>query len=243
MTPPPGDDAFLDRRAGRMHRVVDAVLAFLDLDLGRAADADDRDAAGQLGQPLLQFLLVVVRGRLLDLRAQLRAAGLDVGLLAGAVDDRRVVLVDAHLLGPAEHVERDVLELDAEILADHLTAGQDGEVLEHRLAPIAKARRLHRRDLEAAAQLVDDERRQRLALDVLGDDQQRVAALHHRFEQRQDRLETGQLLLEQQDVRVVELADHLLGIGDEVGREIAAVELHALDDVEFGFEALSPPRP
>ena len=35
-----------------------------------------------------------------------------------------------------------------------------------------------------------------------------------------------------------ELADHLLGIGDEVGREVAAVELHALDDVEFGFEAL-----
>ena len=162
----------------------------------------------------------------------------DLGLLAGAVDDRRVLLVDAHLLGPAEHVERDVLELDAEILADHLAAGQDGEVLEHRLAPVAKARRLDRRDLEAAAQFVDDQRRQCLALDVLGDDQQRVAALHHRFEQGQDRLETRQLLLEQQDVRVFELADHLLGIGHEIGREIAAVELHALDDVEFGFEAL-----
>ena len=33
-------------------------------------------------------------------------------------------------------------------------------------------------------------------------------------------------------------ADHLLGVGDEVGREIAAVELHALDDVELGLEAL-----
>ena len=160
-----GDDAFLDRGAGRMHRVVDAVLALLDLDLGGAADADDRDAAGQLRQPLLQLLAVVVRGRLLDLRADLRAARLDVRLLAGAVDDRRVLLVDADLLGPAEHVERDVLELDAEILADHLAAGEDGDVLEHRLAAIAEARRLHRRDLEAAAQLVDDQRRQRLALD------------------------------------------------------------------------------
>ena len=79
---------------------------------------------------------------------------------------------------------------------------------------------------------------QRLALDVLGDDQQRLAALHHRFEQRQHRLEAGQLLLVQEDVRVLELGDHLLGIGDEIRREIAAVELHALDDVELGLQAL-----
>ena len=191
-----GDDAFLDRRPGRMHRVVDAVLALLDLDFGRAADPDDRNAAGQFRQALLQFLLVVFGGRLLDLGAQLRAATLDIRLLAGAVDDRRVFLLDAHFLGPAEHVERDVLELDAEILADHLTAGQDGEVLKHRFAPVAEAWGLDRRDLEPAAQFVDDERRQRLALDVLGNDQQRIAALHDRFEQGKDRLKAGQLLFE-----------------------------------------------
>ena len=59
------------------------------------------------------------------------------------------------------------------------------------LAPIAEARRLDRRDLEAAAQLVDDERRQRLAFDVLGDDQQRLAALHDRFQQGEHRLHAG----------------------------------------------------
>ena len=61
------------------------------------------------------------------------------------------------------------------------------------------------RHLEPAAQFVDDERRQRLTLDVLGDDHQRIAALHHRFEHRQDRLETGQLLLEQEDVRLFQV--------------------------------------
>ena len=65
----------------------------------------------------------------------------------------------------------DVLELDAEVLGDHRAAGQDRDVFEHRLAAIAEARRLDRRDLEAAAQLVDDQGRQRLALDVLGDDE------------------------------------------------------------------------
>ena len=42
----------------------------------------------------------------------------------------------------------------------------------------------------------------------------------------------------QEDVGILELDDHLLDIGDEVGREIAAVELHALDDVELGRHAL-----
>ena len=135
-----------------------------------------------------------------------------------------------HLLGAAEHRDGHVLELDAEIFGDQLAAGEDRDVLEHRLAAIAEARRLHRRDLEAAAQLVDHERRERFAFDVLGNDQQRLARLHHRFEHRQHRLQAGELLLVEQDVGVLKLGDHLLGIGDEVGREVAAVELHALDD-------------
>ena len=41
---------------------------------------------------------------------------------------------------------------------------------QHRLAPVAEAGRLHRDALERAADLVHDERGERLALDVLGDD-------------------------------------------------------------------------
>src|SRR6516165_2439459 len=129
-------NAFLDRRAGRMHRVINAILALLHLDLGRAADADHRDAACELGQTLLQLLAVVIRGGLLDLRLDLADARLDVGPLAGAVDNRGVLLVDYHLLGAAEHVEGDVLELDAQVLRDRLTAGQDRDVLQHGLTAV-----------------------------------------------------------------------------------------------------------
>ena len=221
-----------------LHRVVDAILLLLDLDFGRAADADDRNAAGELGQTLLQLLLVVVGGGLLDLRLDLGDAALDVGLLAGAVDDRGVLLLDPHALGPAEHLKRHVLELDAEVLGDHRAAGQDRDVLEHRLAAIAEARRLDGRDLQAAAQLVDDQRRERFAFDVLGDDEQRLAGLHDRLEDGEHRLQRGELLLVDQDVGILEFGHHLLGVGDEIGREIAAVELHAFDDVELGLEAL-----
>ena len=48
-------DTFLNRGAGCMHGVIDAVLALLHLDLGRAADAEHRDAAGELGQSLCSF--------------------------------------------------------------------------------------------------------------------------------------------------------------------------------------------
>ena len=41
-----------------------------------------------------------------------------------------------------------------------------------------------------------------------------------------------------EDVGVLEFGHHLLGVGDEIGREVAAVELHPLDDVEFGFGGL-----
>src|SRR3546814_13415390 len=54
----------------------------------------------------------------------------------------------------------------------------------------------------------------------------------------QHRLKAGELLLMQEDVGILQVARHLLGVGDEVRREVAAVELHALDDVELGLQAL-----
>src|SRR6185369_8419096 len=73
-----GDDAFLDRRAGGVESVIDAVLALLNFDFGRAADLDHGNAAGQLGQAFLQLLAVVVAGGDFDLGADLLDPGLDV---------------------------------------------------------------------------------------------------------------------------------------------------------------------
>ena len=53
-------DAFFDRRARRMHGILNAILLFPDLDFGRAAHPDHGDAAGQARQPFLQLLAVVV---------------------------------------------------------------------------------------------------------------------------------------------------------------------------------------
>src|SRR6202163_4298591 len=221
-----------------MHRVVHAILALPHFDFGRAADADHRDAAGELGQTLLQLLTVVVRGGFLDLRLDLIDAGLDVGLLAGAAHDRGVLLVDHHLLGATEHGERDVLHFDAEIFRDRLTAGQHCDVLQHGLAAISEARSLHGCDLQTATQAVDDQGGERFAFDIFSDNHQRLAALHHGFEQRKKFIQLRKFLFVDQDVGIFHFNAHLVGVGDEVGRDVAAVELHAFDDLEFGLQRL-----
>ena len=233
-----GNDTLFNRSARGVESVVDAVLLLLHRGLGGSADLDERDTAGELGEALLELLAVIVGGSLFDLLLDELDAGLDVGALAETLDDRRVVLVDDDLLGAAEHIDRDGLELNADILADELTARKDGDILENGLAAVAEAGSLDGADLEGAAELVDDEGRESFALDILGDDHERTAGLGDALEERKHILEIGDLLLEKEDEGILELALHAIGSGDEVRREIALVELHTLDDVESRLERL-----
>src|SRR6185312_2740703 len=199
-----GDDALLDGRLRVANGVLDAVLALLQLDLGGRADLDDRDTAGQLGQALLELLAVVVRVRLLDLGPDLVDPALDLLGVTATVDDGGLVLGDDDLAGGAQQAQVGVVELEADLLADDGATGQDGDVLQHGLAAVAEARGLDGDGLEGAAHLVDHQGRQGLALDVLGDDDQRLAGLHDLLEDGQQVLDRGDLAVGDQDVRVVE---------------------------------------
>ena len=126
--------------------------------------------------------------------------------------------------------------------ADDLAAGEDGDVLQHLLAAIAEARGLDGCAVQGAAELVDDERRERFAFDVFGDDEKRLLLLGNGLEHREEVLHVRDLLLGDEDVDVLEDHFHALGIGHEVRREVAAVELHALDDLERRLGALAPLR-
>ena len=117
-----GDDALLDRRTRRGKRVLDAVLLLLELDLGCGADFDDGNAAGELGETLLELLAVPVRVGLFDLPLDLGDPTLDLVLGACAVDDRRVVLGDNDASGTAQKVKGGVLELEPDLFGDELSA-------------------------------------------------------------------------------------------------------------------------
>src|SRR5450432_906011 len=164
--------------------IAGPVLLLLELDLGRGTCPQHGNAAGQLGDPLLQLLLVPVRGRVLDLGPELANAVGDRRLLAGTIDDRGGVLGDSDPPGLAEHLKTDELELQADFLADDFAASQGCHVGQHRLAPVTEARSLHRDHVQQAADLVDDQGGQRLAVDVLGDQQQWLASLSDLLKQR-----------------------------------------------------------
>ena len=232
-------DALFDGCAGCVERVFDALLLLLHVRFGHGTGAQDRDTAGQLGEALLQLLAVVVRRGLLDLVADAVRAILDRGLLAAAADDRGCILADADLLGAAEMRQFDLLKLDAELFGDVLTTGQGREVLQHRLATIAEARSLDGADVQYALEAVDDQRGHCFGLNVFGDDDQRLAGARDCFEQRDHLTNVRDLLLVDEHEGVVERGLHGLRVGDEVRRDVALVELHAVDVLEFGLEALA----
>ncbi len=167
-----------------MHGIVNAILAFLNFDLGGAADADHGNPARKLRQPLLQLLTIVIGSGFLDLRLDLSDTSLNISLLTGTTHDRGVFLLDRHLLGAAEHIDRYVLKLDTEVRGHHGAASQDRDILQHRLASVAEARRLHGSNFEAATQLVHDKGCECFAFDIFGNDEEGLAGLHHRLEER-----------------------------------------------------------
>src|SRR5882762_2490466 len=230
-----GNDAFFNRSASGVHGVLNASFLFLQLGFGCRAHLDDRNAANQLGKALLEFFLVVVGSGVLDLLADLLDAAFDFGGLAAAFDDGGVVLVDDDLLGASEVFHLDVLELDAEIFGDGLAAGEGGDVFEHRFAAISEARGLDRSALQGAAELVDHQGGQRFTFDVFRDDEQRLAGLGNLLKQREKVLHGADFLFVNEDAHVFQNAFHPLRVSNEVGRQVAAVELHTFDDFQRGF--------
>src|SRR3712207_4504995 len=121
-----GHDALLQGCPGRREGILDAVLPLSKFRLGSSADLDDGHAAGELGEPPLQFLAVVIRAGVLQLGAYLGHAAPDPLGIAGPLDDGRVILGDDYLPRAPQLVEPGVLELEAQLLGDDLAAGEDG---------------------------------------------------------------------------------------------------------------------
>src|SRR5579859_877643 len=230
-----GDNTLFDGGAGGRQRVFDAVLLLFQLGLGGGAHADDGHTAGELGQPLLQLLFVIVRGRLVHLNPNFVDAALDGLGIALALDDGGVVFARHHFAGAAQVAQGRRFQLLAQLFGDDRAAGEDRNVLQHGLAPIAKAGGFDGQHVEHAAQLVEHQGGQRLAVHVLGDDHQvALANLDQLLQHGHDVGRGGDLLVVDQDIRVFDDGFHRIGGRHEVGRNVAAVELHALDI--FGLE-------
>src|SRR5512135_2451684 len=228
-----GDDLaqrILERAAHDLNaRVLVGVLAVQRIE--RRARAQQRHAAARQN-PLLDRCARRVQ-RVLGAALVLLHLGLGRGADADHRDTARQLGGALLQLLAVEVPGRELLQRAPRLLGDHRAAADDRDVLQHCLAPVAEARRLHRAGLDHTAQRVDDQRRERLAFDFFGHHEQRLAALGDVLEHRQQVAHRRDLLVVQQQVRV--LQHHLLLVAavDEVRREEAPVELHALDHLEL----------
>ena len=104
---------------------------------------------------------------------------------AAAVDDHGGVLGDHDASRRAQNLEADIAQQQANVWVDYLSTGHYGKVIEERLAAIAEERRFDGDRFERLADGIDHQGGQCLALDILGDDQQRLAGLGDLLQQRQ----------------------------------------------------------
>ena len=220
-----------------MEGVLDACFLLFHLGFGSCTDVDDGNTAGEFRKALLELLAIVIAGGFFDLTTDLVDPAGDGFGSAAAFDDDGGILADGEALCLAEIAEFNGLELDAEIVGDDAATGEDSDVFEHGLAAVAEARCFHSSDVEDAAELVDHESRKGFAIDVFGDDDERLAGFGDLLEEREHVLERADLLLVDENERVLEGCFHGLRIGDEVRAEVAFVELHTFDDVEGSFDA------
>ncbi len=214
------------------------MLLLLELHLSGSANLDDRNATGQLGEALLELLTVVVGVGVVDLSLQLADAALDVVLVTSTFDDGRLVLGHDDLAGGAEEFEPSVLELQADFFGDDGSTGQNRDVLEHGLAALTEARCLDGNGAEGAADLVDDQGGEGFAFQVLSDDHEGLASLHDLLEHRHEVTHCGDLPADEEDVGVLEGGLHALGVGGEVGGDVALVEAHSFNEVHVHAEGV-----
>ena len=130
------------------------------------------------------------------------------------------------------------LQVAALVLGDDRATGEDGDVVEHLALFVTKAGRLDHAGLQHLGGDVDDQGGEGLALDVLGDDEERALLLHGVLEHGNEFLRAVDALVGHQDEGRLEHRFAALLVGHHVGGHVALVELHAVHDFEFGFHGL-----
>src|SRR4029453_1630341 len=202
------------------------------------AHSNDSDAAGKLGQTLLEFLAIVIRCGLFDLVLDHRDSTREFPFLAGALDDSGVILVDNDALGPTEVADLTILELDSQLLGKELAAGQDRYIFQHCFAPIPESRSFHRGNLQDASKLVHHQSSQGFPFYLFGNNKERSTRSGYFFKQGEQIVERRDFLLVYEDKRILQDTLHAVLVGYEIGREIAAIELHTFDKFKLPAHGL-----
>ena len=186
----------------------------------------------------MQFFLVKCAGSLRNLSANLRYPGCDISFFAAAVYDGGHFLADTYLAGSTQISYGSAVQFTAQLFADNRSTGKDGNILQHSLAAVTKARSLNGYGLKGATQLVHYQGSQSFTFHIFGNDQQFTAGLDNFLQHGHDVLDHINLAVRNQDVRIAQNGFHLLSISSHIRGDIATVELHAFHSFQAGLHGL-----
>lgn len=235
-----GQDTLLDSSASSVQSINEAVLLLTDLDLRGAADLDNGNTTRELGKTLLELLLLVVRGGGVSHDATDLLAALGNRVLGAiTVQDNGVLLGDGDGTGGAEELGSGLLELEVELVSEDGSVGENGKIAKDGLAVVTEAGSLDSSNLKLATELVENADSKSLTVDVLSNDDKGTALLGGGLKSRDDVLDGRDLLLREEDERLLKLNLLGLGVGDEVGGDEATVETHTLGNLELIVHGLA----
>ncbi len=219
-----------------MQGIVNARFLLFHFNFGSCTDFDYRNAASQFRYAFLQFFAIVIRGGFFDLLTDLSHTALDGIFFTHAIDDGGGVFVDNNAFRLAQIFQSGFFQLHTDLFRDHGTASQSCDILQHGFTTIAEARCFNRSHFHDATHGVNHQSRQRFAFNVFSDDNQRFACFRNGFQNWQHFADVGDLLISQQDERAFQFYCASFRLVDEVWGQVAAVELHTFNHVQFVFQ-------
>src|SRR5579883_2823307 len=233
---PAREYSLLDRRARRRERILDPKLLLLQLDLRAGADLNHADTVAQPRQSFLEPFAIIVGERLGEQAPQITDARLNRSFSRGITEDRGPILVAHDPSGPSQVLHGDILKLDPRLLTDDRRAGHRRDVLELHLPAIPVPWRLRRQDVQATAQLGQNERGEGISFDIIGNDKEVLLVSRDHPLQDWDDLPDS-LDNPSDDQNPCILNDSLLAglVSDEEGGHPAMVNLEAF--LELGRDA------
>src|SRR5690554_7027604 len=206
-----GNDTFLNSCTGCAQGIVNTVFLLLHFNFGSCTYVKHGNTAGQLSQTLLKFLTIVIRSSIGNLCLDLRCTGIDGVFRAAAINNGGVLLIDGDFLSGTQHLDGGVFQLQTGFFRNNGSTGQHRQVLQHLFTTIAKTGCLNSSHFQRTAQTIHHQSSQSLTVHVLSNNQEGTTALCGLLQHRKNVLHGTDLLVVNQNERIVQVGLHFLG--------------------------------
>ena len=231
-------DTFLYSSLSSVECVFDSQLSFFQFSFCCSSNLDDSNTASQLSQSFLCLFSVEFGVRCFDLSSDLSNSVCNIFSLAGTIYDNSIFFVNFDSSGTTQHIHCSFLQFISQIFRNYSSASQNCDIIQISLSSFAESRSLDSYTFECALQLVHDDRCQCFAFQVIADDEQLSALLYDLFQNRQDLLNVIDLLVSDEDIRILQYSFHLFCISYHVRGEVSSVELHTFYDFQRSTHSL-----